>query len=163
MTKCSIQQCSEAHVLLQRLSPYCHRLLSCSTGSRNTLNAAHHVLHMPHSSHIAMTTKTCKAYGTPSCVHAAAGPSRSSADFAAEFEQHVSGLQSLANTIAASKFVPPTQPHQFAVVVSPLDGTTAVTRLMTNQHQQLMLVVGLATAGGQHAIAVGLLDQVSRQ
>ena len=161
MTICPIEQCSEAHVLLQRLSPYCHMLLSCSTGSRNRSNAAHHVMHVPHSSHIAMTIGTCKAYGRVSCVHAA-GPSRSSADFAAEFEQHVSGLQSLANTIAASNFVPPTQPHQFAVVVSPLDGTTAVPRFTTNQHQQLMLVVGLATAGGRHAIAVGLLDQVSR-
>ena len=113
--------------------------------------------------HIPVTLQCqCKVHGTVSYINAAAGPSKSSADFASEFNQQLSGLQSLANSIAGAKFVPPTQPHQFQVVMSPLDGNTAVTAFMKQQHQQLLLVVGLATAEGKHAVAVGLLDQVSQ-
>ena len=106
--------------------------------------------------------ETCKVHGTVSYMNAAAGPSKSSADFASEFNQHMDGLRSLATSIAAPAFVPPTQPHQFQVVMSPLDGNTAVTAFMKQQHQQLLLVVGLTTAEGKHAVAVGLFDQVSQ-
>ena len=97
-----------------------------------------------------------------SYINAAAGPSKSSADFASEFNQHMDGLRSLANSIARPTFVPPPQPHQFPVVVSPPDGSTAVAAFMAEQHRQLLLVVGLATAEGKHGIAVELLTQVSR-
>ncbi len=94
-----------------------------------------------------------------SCTCAAAGPST---NLAAEFDQHMDGLQSLANSIAGPMFMPPPQPHQFQVLVSPLDGNTAVAAFMAQQHQHLLLVVRLATAEGKHAIAVELLTQVSR-
>ncbi len=42
----------------------------------------------------------------------------SSADFAAVFNQHMSGLESLAKGIAGPRFVPPQQPHQFQVLGS---------------------------------------------
>ncbi len=71
------------------------------------------------------------------------------------------GLRSLANSIAASGFVSPPQPHHFQVAVSPPDGSTAVAAFMAEQHRQLLLVVGLATAEGKHGIAVQLLTQVS--
>ena len=93
------------------------------------------------------------------CTCAAAGPST---DLAAEFDQHLDGLQSLATSIASPSFVPPPQPDQFQVVVSPPDGSTAVAAFMAEQHRQLLLVVGLATAEGKHGIAVELLTQVSR-
>ena len=104
-----------------------------------------------------MTVETCQVHGTVSGACAAAGPST---NLAAEFDQHMDGLQSLANSIAGPKFVPPTQPHQFQVLVSPLDGNTAVTAFMAQQHRQLLLLVGLMTAEGKHAIAVELLTQV---
>ena len=126
------------------------------------LGASHNVLYMSHSCHIAMPMETCKVHGTVSYLNAAAGPSKSSADFALEFNQHMDGLRSLATSIAAPAFVPPTQPHQFPVVVSPPDGSTAVAAFMAEQHRQLLLVVGLATAEGKHGIAVELLTQVSR-
>ena len=92
-----------------------------------------------------------------SCTCAAAGPST---DLAAEFDRHMDGLQSLANSIAGPLFVPPPQPHQSQVLVSPLEGNTAVAAFVAQQHRQLLLVVGLATAEGKHAIAVELLTQV---
>ena len=86
----------------------------------------------------------------------------SSADLAAVFNQHMSGLESLAKGIAGPRFVPPQQPHQFQVLVSPLDGHTAVVPFMLHHHRQMLRVVDLATAEGRHAIAVELLTQVSQ-
>ena len=106
-----------------------------------------------------MTIGTHQVHGTVSCTCAAAGPST---NVAAEFDQHMDGLQSLANSIAGPKFVPPTQPHQFQVLVSPFNGNTAVAAFMAQQHRQLLQVVGLVTAEGKHAVAVELLTQVRR-
>ena len=62
----------------------------------------------------------------------------SSADLAAVFNQHMSGLESLAKGIAGPRFVPPQQPHQFQVLVSPLDGPTAVVPFMLQHHGQML-------------------------
>ena len=114
---------------------------------------------MSHSCHIAVPIETYQAHSTVSWTCAAAGPST---DLAADFDQHMVGLSSLANSIASPSFVPPPQPDQFQVVVSPPDGSTAVAAFMAEQHQQLLLLVGLTTAEGKHGIAVELLNQVSR-
>lgn len=114
-------------------------------------------MYVSHSCHIAVPIETYQAHSTVSWTCAAAGPST---DLAAEFDQHMVGLRSLANSIASPSFPPP--PDQFQVVVSPPDGSTAVAAFMAEQHQQLLLLVGLATAEGKHGIAVELLNQVSR-
>ena len=92
-----------------------------------------------------------------SCTCAAAGPSTNPA---AQFDQHMDGLKALANSIAGPLFEPPPQPHQ--VLVSPLKGNTAASAFLAQQRHQMLLVVGLATAEGKHAIAAELLTQVSR-
>jgi len=104
--------------------------------------------------------ETCQACGTVSCIRAAAGPSTSSAGSADAFDQCMSGLHSLANSIAGPSFVPPQQ-HDFQGLNSPSTDNTAVADPMGQQHQQLLQVVDQATAEGKHATAVQLLTQVS--
>ncbi|DBA98733.1 TPA: hypothetical protein ACH3X1_014506 [Trebouxia sp. C0004] len=85
-----------------------------------------------------------------------AGPSTSSVGFAAAFDQHLSGLQSLAEGIAGPKFVAPQQ-HQFQELNSSRVDNTAVAAFVA---QHMLQVVDLATAEGKHALAVQLLTQV---
>ena len=94
-----------------------------------------------------------------SCTCAAAGPSTNPA---AQFDRHMDGLKALANSIAGPLFKPPPQPHQLQVLVSPIEGNTAASAFLAEQRHQMLLVVGLATAEGKHAIAAELLTQVSR-
>ncbi len=105
--------------------------------------------------------ETCKAHGTVSCIRAAAGPSTSSAGTADAFDQCMSGLHSLVNSIAGPKFVPPQQ-HDFQGLNSLGADNAAVAAFMGQQHQQLLLMVDQATAEGKHALAVQLLTQVGR-
>ncbi len=103
--------------------------------------------------------EACQACGTLSCTCAAAGPSTSSAGTADAFDQCMSGLRSLATSIAGPRFVPPQQ-HQVQGLSSPSTDSTAVAAFMAQQRQQL-LQVDQATAEGKHATAVHLLTQVS--
>lgn len=100
-----------------------------------------------------------QACGTLSYTFATAGPSTSCAGTGDAFEQCMSGLQSLAQSIAGPRFVPPQQ-HQVQGLSSPSTDSTAVAAFMAQQRQQL-LQVDQATAEGKHALAVQLLTQVS--
>ena len=99
-----------------------------------------------------------QACGTLSYTFATAGPSTSCAGTGDAFDQCMSGLQSLAQSIAGPRFVPPQQ-HQVQGL-SPSTDSTAVAAFMAQQRQQL-LQVDQATAEGKHALAVQLLTQVS--